>query len=130
MNLGLMDMIGLAASLIFAIPLGNYAIIRLLDGDVALGVGLLVVAIAMVVLPQYFLDPGRILRGFLAGLLPRQLQSGSPEAAEASEATEALEATEAAEASEAAENDLTESDSVVADVSLNDRSAGDDTVEE
>ncbi len=74
MNLGLTDMIGLAASLIFAIPLGNYAVIRLLDGEVALGAGLLVVAVAMVVLPQYFLDPGRILRGLLGGLLPRQLR--------------------------------------------------------
>ncbi|GEM_PF-183926 len=81
MNLGLTDMIGLAASLIFAIPLGNYAVIRLFDGEVALGIGLLVVAVAMVVLPQYFLDPGRILRGLLGGLLPRQLRNDPPEAA-------------------------------------------------
>ncbi|WP_200530203.1 hypothetical protein [Halorubrum sp. LN27] len=74
MRLGLTDMIGLAASLIFAIPLANYAVIRLFAGEVALGVGLLVVAAAMVVLPQYFLDPGRIVRGLLAGLLPRQLR--------------------------------------------------------
>jgi hypothetical protein len=74
MNLGLTDMIGLAASLIFALPLANYAIIRLFAGEVALGAGLLVVAVAMVVLPQYFLDPGRILRGLISGLLPRQLR--------------------------------------------------------
>jgi len=74
MRLGLTDMIGLAASLIFALPLANYAIIRLFAGEAALGLGLLVVAAAMVVLPQYFLDPGRILRGLLAGLLPRQLR--------------------------------------------------------
>ena len=74
MRLGLTDMIGLAASLIFAIPLANYALIRLVAGEVALGVGLLVVAAAMVILPQYFLDPGRIVRGLLGGLLPRQLR--------------------------------------------------------
>jgi hypothetical protein len=74
MRLGLTDMIGLAASLIFALPLANYAVIRLFAGEIALGVGLLVVAAAMVVLPQYFLDPGRILRKLLAGLLPRQLR--------------------------------------------------------
>ncbi|WP_435094678.1 DUF7533 family protein [Halorubrum sp. N11] len=74
MRLGLTDMVGLAASLIFALPLANYAVIRLFAGEVALGVGLLVVAAAMVVLPQYFLDPGRILRGLLSGLLPRQLR--------------------------------------------------------
>ncbi len=76
MNLGVFDMIGLAASLVFAIPLANYAVIQLLAGQTALGAGLLVVAIAMVVLPQYFLDPGRILAGFAKGLLPRQLRGG------------------------------------------------------
>lgn len=74
MKLGLMDMIGLAASLVFALPLANYAVVRLIAGEVALGAGLLVVAVAMVVLPQYFLDPGRILRGLISGLLPRQLR--------------------------------------------------------
>ncbi|WP_418283878.1 DUF7533 family protein [Halorubrum sp. DTA46] len=83
MRLGLTDMIGLAASLIFAIPLGNFALIRLLAGEVALGVGLLVVAAAMVILPQYFLDPGRIVRGLLSGLLPRQLR-GDPSEGESS----------------------------------------------
>lgn len=74
MRLGLLDMIGLAASLVFALPLANYALIRLFAGEVALGVGLLTVAVAMVVLPQYFLDPARILRRLLSGLLPSQLR--------------------------------------------------------
>ncbi len=74
MKLGLFDLVGLAASLVFALPLANYAVIRVVHGEVALGVALLVVAVAMVVLPQYFLDPGRIVRGLLSGLLPRQLR--------------------------------------------------------
>ncbi|WP_017341972.1 hypothetical protein [Halorubrum sp. T3] len=77
MRLGLLDMIGLAASLVFALPLANYAVIRLVAGEVALGAGLLVVAVAMVVLPQYFLDPTRIARRLLSGLLPRQLRADS-----------------------------------------------------
>ena len=77
MNLGVFDMIGLAASLVFAIPLANYAVIQLFAGQTALGAGLLVVAVAMVVLPQYFLDPGRILAGLIKGLLPRQLRGES-----------------------------------------------------
>lgn len=85
MNLGLMDMIGLAASLVFALPLANYAVVRLIAGEVALGAGLLVVAVAMVVLPQYFLDPGRILRGLISGLLPRQLRREEDAAATGSE---------------------------------------------
>ncbi|WP_049984373.1 hypothetical protein [Halorubrum sp. BV1] len=77
MRLGVMDMIGLAASLVFALPLANYAVVRLLAGEFVLGVGLLAVAAAMVVLPQYFLDPGRLVRGLLSGLLPRQLRRAS-----------------------------------------------------
>ncbi|MDB9253203.1 DUF7533 family protein [Halorubrum ezzemoulense] len=74
MRLGVLDMIGLAASLVFALPLANYAVVRLFAGEVALGAGLLVVAAAMVVLPQYFLDPATILRRLLSRLLPRQLR--------------------------------------------------------
>ena len=85
MTLGLMDMVGLAASLVFALPLANYAVIRLVAGEVALGAGLLVVAAAMVVLPQYFLDPARIARRLLSGLLPRQLRGGLVGTDEASE---------------------------------------------
>ncbi|EMA65229.1 hypothetical protein C461_14073 [Halorubrum aidingense JCM 13560] len=88
MRLGLLDMIGLAASLVFALPLANYAVIRLAAGELALGVGLLVVAVAMVVLPQYFLDPGRILRGLLSGLLPRQLRGGGSTADSPPETTQ------------------------------------------
>ncbi|WP_281196043.1 hypothetical protein [Halorubrum sp. F4] len=79
MSFGLFDMIGLAASLAFALPLANYAIVRLLAGETALGGGLLVVAVAMVVLPQYFLDPARIFRGLIRGLLPRQLRGDDAE---------------------------------------------------
>lgn len=85
MRLGLLDMIGLAASLVFALPLANYAVIRLVAGEVALGAGLLVVAVAMVVLPQYFLDPARIARRLLSGLLPRQLRGSSAGADDAPE---------------------------------------------
>ena len=79
MKLGLFDLIGLAATLVFAIPLANYAVIQLFAGEVALGAGLLIVAVAMVVLPQYFLDPGKILRGLIKGLLPKRLRGGSGE---------------------------------------------------
>ncbi|EMA71203.1 DUF7533 family protein [Halorubrum distributum] len=95
MRLGLLDMIGLAASLVFALPLANYAVIRLVAGEVALGAGLLVVAVAMVVLPQYFLDPARIARRLLSGLLPSQLRGGSADAGSEDE-TEASESADAA----------------------------------
>ncbi len=76
MGLGVFDMIGLAASLVFALPLANYAGGRLFAGEVALGAGLLVVAVAMVVLPQYFLNPERLFGALVRGLLPRRLRGG------------------------------------------------------
>ncbi len=70
MKLGIFDMIGLAGTLIFAIPLANFGIWQLLDGRVLFGAALIVVAIAMVVIPQYFLDPTRIAGQLVTGLLP------------------------------------------------------------
>ena len=88
MRLGVFDMIGLAGSLVFALPLANFAVDRLLAGKTGLGGGLLVVAVAMVVLPQYFLDPGRVLRGLARGLLPRQLRGSDDSAPETDPADE------------------------------------------
>ncbi|WP_280535433.1 hypothetical protein [Halopenitus sp. POP-27] len=75
MRLGLLDTIGLATTLIFAIPVANYGVMRALDGEMVVGVAMVGIAVAMVVLPQYFLDPERILRGLLAGLLPSRLRA-------------------------------------------------------
>ncbi len=88
MKFGLLDMIGLAATMAFALPVGNYGLMRLLDGQTALGAAMVVVAVAMVVLPQFFFDPARIARGLLAGLLPAQFRS---EAAEAESPPDAVE---------------------------------------
>lgn len=52
-----MDTLGLAASLIFAIPVGVFAINRLLAGEQLLGGFLLVVAVLMVVIPQRLTTP-------------------------------------------------------------------------
>lgn len=74
MKFGLFDMIGLAATLAFALPVANFGVWRLMDGDHLFGGAMIVVAVAMVVLPQFFFDPGRILRGLLRGLLPARLR--------------------------------------------------------
>lgn len=60
MKLGIVQTIELAASLIFAAPLGMFGISRLLDGDVVLGTGLVIVAALMVLLPQYLTTPGDV----------------------------------------------------------------------
>lgn len=64
--MGLMDMVGLAASLVFAIPVGIFGLNRLVDGQYLLGGGLVVVAVLMVVLPQRLTTPMDI-PGKLAG---------------------------------------------------------------
>lgn len=56
-NLGTMEMIGLAGSLVFAIPVGVFGLNRLFAGQTVLGAGLVVVAVAMVLLPRKLTTP-------------------------------------------------------------------------
>lgn len=88
MKFGLLDMIGLAATLAFALPVGNYGLIRLLAGETALGAAMILIAVAMVVLPQFFFDPARIVRGLLSGLLPARLQKDADESESSADAVE------------------------------------------
>ena len=60
MRLGLLATIQLAATVVFAAPVGVFGLTRLTEGDPLLGGGLLAVAIAMVTLPQYLTTPGEI----------------------------------------------------------------------
>lgn len=57
MSLGIIDTIGLGASLIFALPVGIYAVDKLLGGELLLGGVLLLVAVLMVALPQRLTTP-------------------------------------------------------------------------
>ena len=58
MRLGLLETVGVAGSLVFAIPLGIYATERLLGGETAVGGAFLLVAVLMVLLPKYLTTPG------------------------------------------------------------------------
>ena len=60
MSLGISESITLAASLIFAIPLGIFGINTLLGGDTFLGGVVIVVAVLMVVLPRRLTTPADI----------------------------------------------------------------------
>jgi hypothetical protein len=60
MAMGITESITLAASLVFAIPLGVFGLTTLLDGDPFLGVVLVVVAVLMVVLPRRLTTPADI----------------------------------------------------------------------
>lgn len=56
-NMGILNMIGLTGSLVFAIPVGVFGLNQLLAGEILLGGGLVVVAVAMVLLPQKLTTP-------------------------------------------------------------------------
>lgn len=60
MRLGLLQTIELAAVLVFALPVAGFAVRRLLAGDTAVGAGLLVVAVLMVVVPLHLTTPGDV----------------------------------------------------------------------
>ena len=57
MALGILEQVGLAATLIFALPVAVYGVQRILDGQTALGVVVLVVAVLMVALPRRLTSP-------------------------------------------------------------------------
>jgi hypothetical protein len=57
-SLGILDLVGLVATLIFALPVAGYGVERALGGDPVVGAAFLVVAALMVVLPQKLTTPG------------------------------------------------------------------------
>jgi hypothetical protein len=57
MKLGILDTLGLAASLVFALPVGGLGLTFLADGRYPLGLGLVAVAVLMVYLPQRLTTP-------------------------------------------------------------------------
>ncbi|WP_410765746.1 hypothetical protein [Haloferax sp. DFSO60] len=57
MRLGILEMIGLGATLIFAIPVGIFGLTLLADGRMTLGGGMVALAILMVALPKFLTMP-------------------------------------------------------------------------
>ncbi|KAB1186782.1 MULTISPECIES: hypothetical protein [Haloferax] len=57
MRLGILEMIGLGASLIFAIPLGVFGLTLLMDGRTVFGGAMVFLAVLMVALPKYLTTP-------------------------------------------------------------------------
>lgn len=56
-RLGILEMVGLAATLVFAIPVALFGFERLASGDTLVGAGALAVAVLMVVLPRRLTTP-------------------------------------------------------------------------
>lgn len=60
MSLGIWGTIQLAATLIFAVPVGVFGLTLLSGGQPVFGAGMVVVAVLMVVLPHYLTTPGDV----------------------------------------------------------------------
>jgi hypothetical protein len=57
---GIFDLVGLLGVLIFALPVALFGLQRLAAGEALMGVALLVIAVGMVAVEQYFMSPGDI----------------------------------------------------------------------
>ena len=88
MRLGILDTIGLAMTVIFAFPVANFGVNRLLAGEILTGSALVVVAVAMVAVPHYLTDPKTVLGRLFGGLLPARFRDDSPTATEGDDPTE------------------------------------------
>lgn len=88
MRFGIFDLISLVGTLMFAFPVGNFGVTRLLAGEIVMGVALLVVAVAMVAIPQYFMDPRTIVAKLINGVLPGKTQNEESTATEAERQSE------------------------------------------
>ncbi|WP_129114644.1 DUF7533 family protein [Halegenticoccus tardaugens] len=83
-NLGILEMIGLGAALIFAIPVGVYGLTALLDGRALLGGTLVAVAVLMVLLPSRLTTPSDLPTKLAGAAIGKAVKD--PDDAERSEA--------------------------------------------
>jgi hypothetical protein len=72
-RLGILDLLGLAATLVFAIPVGLFGIEKLLAGDLAVGLAGIGIAVAMVAVEQWLWTPGDVAGDTAQGMLDRVL---------------------------------------------------------
>lgn len=79
MRLGILETVGLAATLIFAIPVGLYGIEAFVSGNRALGAGLVVVAALMVVLPRRLTTPADLPGAILERVVGRAVKKPDDE---------------------------------------------------
>lgn len=82
MALGIRQMLALAGSLVFALPLSIYALEELFAGEAVAGVLYLAVAALMVLLPQYLTTPGDIPGKVADGAMDRVMNDPEEERSE------------------------------------------------
>lgn len=72
-RLGILDLLALAATLAFALPIGLFGLQLLLDGRVLPGATGVAVAVGLVVVEQYVWTPGDLPEDALSALVRRLL---------------------------------------------------------
>jgi hypothetical protein len=70
-RLGILDLLGLATALVFAIPVGLFGIEKLLAGDLAVGLAGLGIAVAMVAIEQWLWTPSDVASDTAQGVVKR-----------------------------------------------------------
>lgn len=79
MRLGILDLVGLGATVIFALPVAGYGIERAIRGDPLIGAGFVVLAALMVILPQKLTTPGDIPSAVAEGAVGRVVSTDEDE---------------------------------------------------
>lgn len=79
-EMGIIDTIGLATTIIFALPLGIYGANALIDGELFLGGFAVVVAVLMVVLPNVLTTPTDLLSGLIERLVGAAVETPDDDA--------------------------------------------------
>ena len=72
-RLGMLDLVALAATLAFAIPIGLFGLQLLLEGRVLLGITGVAVAVGLVVVEQYIWTPSDVPQDALSAVVRRLL---------------------------------------------------------
>jgi hypothetical protein len=66
---GILDLLGLAATAVFAAPIAMFGVWLLTDGRALMGVALVAVAVGMLAFEEYVATPSDLLSGGLSGLV-------------------------------------------------------------
>lgn len=78
-TMGILDMLGLAATLIFALPLGVYGVQELIGGNLPLGTFCVVVALLMVGVPNVVTTPTDLVTKLLQGAVGKAVRTPDDE---------------------------------------------------
>ncbi len=78
-TMGILDMLGLAATLVFAIPVGVYGVQALIGGNLPIGTFCVVVAVLMVAVPNVLTTPSDLVTKLFQGAVGKAVRTPEDE---------------------------------------------------